>query len=119
MEALEVDHPRDWWPRTCEAMKRDPLVELLRGTVVADEMWIGADNSNRHADKRKAGTGPGTTDKQPLLALVDFETRELRSRVVVDVTARSLSSVIADEVEVRRQNSGRTARLPTRRSVRR
>ncbi len=88
--------------RIREAMKREPVAGLLRGTVVADETWIGGDNSNRHADKRSIGTGPGTTDKQPVMALVDYETREVRSRVIADVTASSLSSVIADEVVIDR-----------------
>lgn len=108
VSAREVERKYELTPKTAwfmlmrirEGMKRDPLVGLLRGTVVADETWIGGDNSNRHADKRNVASSPGTTDKQPVMALVDYETREVRSRVVVDVTARSLSSVIADEVEV-------------------
>lgn len=127
VSAREIERKYELTPKTAwfmlmrirEAMKRDPLVGLLRGTVVADETWIGGDNSNRHAGKRNVGTGPGTTDKQPGMALVDFETREVRSRVVVDVTARSLSSVIADEVEVEASQLWTDGSPPTRRSVRR
>lgn len=86
--------------RIREAMKRDPLAGLLRGTIVADETWIGGKPKNRHANKRHAGSGPGGTDKQPVMTLVDYETREVRSRAVADVTASTLSAVIADEVEV-------------------
>jgi transposase-like protein len=84
--------------RIREAMKRDPLAGLLSGTVVADETWIGGNPKNRH------GSGPGTgkTDKQPVMSLVDYETREVRSRAVADVTAGTLSAVIADEINMPR-----------------
>jgi len=83
--------------RIREAMKRDPLAGLLRGTVIADETWIGGNPKNRHG-----GIGPGTgnTDKQPVMALVDFETREVRSVAVPNVTGATLGSVITVEVDV-------------------
>ncbi len=88
--------------RIREAMKRDPLAGLLRGTIVADETWVGGKPKNRHANKRNPASGPGVTDKQPVMTLVDYETRTVRSRAVADVTASTLSAVIADEVEIGR-----------------
>jgi len=82
------------------AMKREPVAGLLRGAIVADETWLGGKDSNRHADKRDPRSGPGVTDKQPVMTLVDYETRAVRSRAVADVTAHSLSAVIAEEVEI-------------------
>ncbi len=85
--------------RIREAMKRDPLAGLLRGTVIADETWMGGEDKNRRANKR---TNTGVTDKAIIVSLVHYETREVRSRVVADVTASSLLPVIADEVEMER-----------------
>jgi transposase-like protein len=87
--------------RIREAMKREPLAALLRGTIVADETWIGGNPKNRHASG-KDRPGVGNTDKQPVMALVDYETREVRSHVVADVTGTTLAHVLATEVEVDR-----------------
>ncbi|MDQ1748169.1 MAG: hypothetical protein QOD07_2432 [Frankiaceae bacterium] len=84
--------------RIREAMKTDPLAGLMRGTIIADETWVGGDPANRHGD----GPGYGRTDKQPVMALIDYETREVRSRVIPDVTGRTLATVLRDEVEVKR-----------------
>lgn len=88
--------------RIREAMKREPVAGLLRGTVVADETWIGGEPKNRHADKRNPNARPGLTDKQPVMTLVDYETRTVRSRAVADVTAPSLAAVLSEEVEIDR-----------------
>jgi transposase-like protein len=95
--------------RIREAMKREPLVGLLRGTVIADETWIGGKPSNMHADKREVRTNPERngrvnphTDKQPVMAIVDFETREVRSRVVADVTGATLTAALKAEVDIER-----------------
>jgi transposase-like protein len=85
--------------RIREAMKRDPLAGLLSGTVIADETWIGGQDKNRHANKR---TNIGRTDKAIILSLVHYETREVRSRVIADVTATSLLPVIQEEVNKER-----------------
>ncbi len=39
--------------RIREAMKNDTLVATMRGTIVADETWIGGDPKNRHESKRE------------------------------------------------------------------
>ncbi len=110
VSAREVERKYELTPKTAwfllhrirEAMRRDPLAGLLRGTIVADETWVGGKDSNRHADKRNPASRPGVTDKQPVMTLVDYETREVRSRAVADVTGQSLASVIHEEVEVHR-----------------
>jgi ISXO2 transposase-like protein len=64
---------------------------VLSGTVQADETWIGGQPKNRHRnDPREPRRAYATTDKQPILSLVHYETRAVRSRVVADVTAASL-----------------------------
>ena len=95
--------------RLREAMKREPLASALRGTIVADEAWIGGDPRNRHASKnaalkperiRAGGLPNQKTDKQPILALVNAETGEVRSQVVADVTGNSLRKAIAEQVDM-------------------
>ena len=110
VSAREIERKYDLTTKTAwfllhrirEAMRRDPLAGLLRGTVVADETWIGGKDSNRHADKRNPASRPGVTDKQPVMALVDFETREVQAVAVPDVTGPTLGSVLRDRVDVTR-----------------
>jgi transposase-like protein len=86
--------------RIREAMKRDPLATLLSGTVISDETWIGGAPANRHRDDpREQPRLSSTTDKTPILSLVHHETREVRSRVVPDVSGTTLRSAIAQEVD--------------------
>ena len=107
VSAREIERKYDLTAKTAwfllhrirEAMVRDPLAGLLRGTVVADETWVGGKDSNRHADKR---TNTGQTDKQPVMALVDFETREVQAVAVNDVTAPTLGRVLRQRVQVDR-----------------
>ena len=64
--------------RVREAMKMEPVAGLLRGTVIADETWIGGNPANMHAKKRperaanpaRQGRVNPRTDKQPVMALV-------------------------------------------------
>jgi transposase-like protein len=98
--------PKSAWfmlHRIREAMKRDPLASLLYGTVMADETWIGGAPHNRHRnDPREPGRASSTTDKQPVFALVDFETREVRSIAVPNVNGDTLREHIEAEVEMGR-----------------
>jgi hypothetical protein len=82
--------------RIREAMTRDPLVEPMRGVVVADETWIGGEPKNRHGHKRGGGKKGVRTDKTPVLSLINAETGEARSRIVPDVTGASLSKAMSE-----------------------
>ncbi len=89
--------------RIREAMKGDPLRGLLAGTIIADETFIGGSPKNRHNDHPRRYTGPGgASDKQPVLALVDYETREVRSTAIPTITAKVLGDAITPEVDVER-----------------
>ena len=91
--------------RLREAMKREPLVSLLAGTIVAEETWVGDDPKNRHRGNVapvpiKGHHGNAKTDKTSVLSLVNKTTGDFRSRVVPDVTRPTLAKAIADQVDV-------------------
>src|SRR4029077_10156463 len=92
--------------RIREAMKRQPMAGLLRGTIVADEAWIGGKAKNKHYSKRKGeqpyvpGTKIRMNEQTPVLSLVHRETGEVYSRVVPDVTGVTLRSAIAETVDM-------------------
>lgn len=108
VSAREIERKYGLTPKTAwfvlhrirEAMRREPLAGLLSGTVAADETWIGGQPKNRHrSDPREQPRRYGTTDQTPVFALVHHETREVRSRVVPNVTAKTLGAAIAEEVD--------------------
>jgi transposase-like protein len=91
--------------RIREAMKREPLADLMSGVVAADETWIGGKPSNKPKSVR-ASIPPWERYTQPrdskpaVMALVDTKTGEVRSRVIADVKGTTLRSAIAEEVEM-------------------
>ena len=96
--------------RIREAMRMEPLAGLLGGAVQVDETWIGGDPKNRHAsDPREAARkarpgrdGYAASDKQPVAALVHYETRQAYAVAVADVTAKTLMPAIEDVMELKR-----------------
>jgi transposase-like protein len=89
--------------RIREAMKREPLAGLLSGTIQADETWIGGDPKNRHRnDPRELARFYGTSDKTTVLALVHYETHEVRSQVIADVTANTLLEAMQEQADLGR-----------------
>jgi transposase-like protein len=104
--AREIARKYDVAPKTAwfmtqrlrEAMKRKAPSSLIEGTVVIDETWIGGEPKNRS----KRPKNPGHTKKTPVVSLVDKRTGEVRSRVVADVSGKTLRSVIAENCAMAR-----------------
>jgi len=100
--------------RLREAMKRDPLAGVIRGTIVADETYVGGDPKNKHASKKKLDNitpvrlNPGEprpnqmTDKTAVLALVNTDTGEVVGEVVTEttVTGNTISKFFGNHVDV-------------------
>ena len=89
--------------RIREAMKREPLAGMLRGTVVADETWIGGKPKNRHGSRKGKYGADGRADLPPkaiVLSLIDTETGEARSRVIPDVSGATLRKAMAEDVDM-------------------
>jgi transposase-like protein len=89
--------------RIREAMKREPLVGMLRGTIIADETFIGGKPRNKHQQGkpiRQGGRGrAGHAHMTSVLSLVNKETGEVRSHVVADVTGATLAKAINEQVD--------------------
>jgi len=96
--------------RIREAMRMEPVNGLLGGAVQVDESWLGGEPSNRHANDpreiarkpRSRGVGNGASDKQPIAALVHYETRQAHAVAVPDVTAQSLMPAIEQVMDLKR-----------------
>lgn len=114
VSAREIERKYDLTPKTAwfmlhrirEAMKLDPMAGLLAGTIVSDETWYGGKPSNRPKSKRPQRTrmdawpNAHSSDKTPILSLVNRDTGEVRSQVIPDVTGATLSKAIAEQVDV-------------------
>lgn len=89
--------PRTAWHMTHrirEAMRRGSFTETMRGTVMADETYIGGKAKNKHANAE-------FVPKTPVLSLVSADTGEVRSVVMPEVTGATLRKAISEHVNMR------------------
>jgi transposase-like protein len=106
----EVTAKTAWFmtQRLREAMKRGPFTEVMRGTIISDETWVGGKpGNNKQQGKRKGdyvrthGKGPYTkTNKTVVLSLMDTATGEVRSKVVPNIKGDTLKKAIAEQVDI-------------------
>lgn len=101
----EVTAKTAWFmtQRIREAMKREPIAPALRGTIVADETYIGGSFKNMHKSQVKnytAGRAGGPYDKTPVLSLIDTATGEVRSQVLTRVDGANLRKAIAEQCDM-------------------
>jgi len=116
VSAREVERKYGLTPRTAwhmthrirSAMAGGGLAETMRGTIVADETFIGGNISRmnkktreRLVERRNAPDGLKTGNaKTPVLSLINATTGEVRSRVVANVDGASLRKIISEQVDM-------------------
>lgn len=113
ISAREIERTYGLTPKTAwfvthrirEAMKREPLIGMLRGEIVADETFIGGKPKNKHQQgKPRPKTGKGLAGtphhKTAVLSLIDTASGEVRSQVVPDVQGHSLRKAMAEQVDM-------------------
>jgi transposase-like protein len=100
---LDVAYQTAWFlaHRLREAMTREPLAALMSGTVVADETFIGGKAKNMHRnDPRRFKQKQGGGGKPPVLALIDADSTEVRTKVITDVQGPTLAKALREQVDV-------------------
>lgn len=97
--------------RIRHAMQSGPLADLLRGKVEVDETYVGGRKPRPGTGEHKRGRG---TTKTPVVALVERK-GNVRTRVVADVTAKTLKTAIRENVD--RQASIFTDEWPAYRGI--
>ncbi len=108
---LGVTNTTAWhmFHRIRKAMEQSPVADMLRGTIVADETFIGGNpkrmNKKARAINYKLRVTPRAdfergTAKTPVLSLIEKETGEVRSRVVARVDGHTLRKAMAEQVDM-------------------
>ena len=82
------------------AMMADKHPEMLSGTIEADETFIGGRRANKHKKVREElnKKGHGYVDKQPVFAMVNRETGEVRNHVIEKADGKTLQPIIMTQV---------------------
>ncbi len=108
---LGVTNKTAWFMfhRIREAMKAGPLADMLRGTIVADETYIGGDPRRMNATTRARweqrrdtpfNGREGRSDKAAILSLINAESGVVRSQVVPRVDGSNLRKAMSEQVDM-------------------
>ena len=107
---LDIGSYRTAWHlahRIRHAMSKEPLAGLLKGTVEADETYVGGKprkrgrppfGSPRRGDRKKMGRG---TDKVPVVALVERDGGRSVAKPTIDASAKTLTPILRTHVDLR------------------
>jgi transposase-like protein len=80
-------------------MLKDYSTVKFKGTVSADEIYIGGKNKNRHKDKKVEGSqGRSGKGKKPVFGLLD-ENGIIRTFSVADTSSKTLQPILEDNIE--------------------
>ena len=91
--------------RIRHAMSKEPLAGLLKGTVEADETYVGGKprkpvGPSRGTGKAKRrGGGRSTHHKTPVVALIEREGGRSVAKPTIDATARTLTPILRAHVD--------------------
>lgn len=94
--------------RIREAKKREPVASLLKGTVEADETYVGgkprkaAGPSRGTGEPRKRqrrGGGRSTQHKTPVVALVEREGKRSVAKPTIDATSQTLAPILRAHID--------------------
>lgn len=99
---LGVTYKTAWFMehRIRESMSKEPVAGLLKGTVEADETYIGGKERNKHKNKRTEGTqGRSTKTKVPVAILVE-RGGNVRAKKVDATDAKTLKNHIRENVDI-------------------
>jgi transposase-like protein len=89
---LDIAYRSAWFMahRIRYAMERPPIVDKLKGTVEADEIYIGG--------KAKGKRGRGAANKTPVVAIVERD-GEVPSQTMPVVTGKNIGKVLHEQIE--------------------
>lgn len=84
--------------RIRHAMRSEPLASLLKGTVEADESWVGGKPKLPTPQDVKRRNRAKWTNKKPVMVLISRESGEARSFPLGRVTAENLEEALTKNV---------------------
>jgi ISXO2-like transposase domain len=90
-------------------MSKEPLARLLKGTVEADETYVGGKPRKPAGPSRGAGEpkrkrrggGRSTQHKTPVVALIEREGGRSVAKPTIDATAKTLTPILRTHVDIK------------------